>query len=258
MTDHFNISIKRITKEKNTIFKYKKTTPYSIHEPSISILNFKAAHMTLRLGDTAPDFEQQSSQGNIHFYEYLGDSWGILFSHPADYTPVCTTELGYTAKLHDEFQKRGVKAIALSVDDVESHKGWIEDINKTQNTTVNFPILADKDRKVSTLYDFIHPNASETLTVRSLVIIDPNKKVRLIITYPASTGRNFHEILRVIDSLQLTDHYKVATPANWQEGEDVVIVPSLKDEDEIKQRFPQGYTAVTPYLRLTPQPNKTS
>lgn len=258
MTDHFNISIKRITKEKNTIFKYKKTTPYSIHEPSISILNFKAAHMTLRLGDTAPDFEQQSSQGNIHFYEYLGDSWGVLFSHPADYTPVCTTELGYTAKLHDEFQKRGVKAIALSVDDVESHKGWIEDINKTQNTTVNFPILADKDRKVSTLYDFIHPNASETLTVRSLVIIDPNKKVRLIITYPASTGRNFHEILRVIDSLQLTDHYKVATPANWQEGEDVVIVPSLKDEDEIKQRFPQGYTAVTPYLRLTPQPNKTS
>ena len=258
MTDHFNISIKRITKEKNTIFKYKKTTPYSIHEPSISILNFKAAHMTLRLGDTAPDFEQQSSQGNIHFYEYLGDSWGVLFSHPADYTPVCTTELGYTAKLHDEFQKRGVKAIALSVDDVESHKGWIEDINRTQNTTVNFPILADKDRKVSTLYDFIHPNASETLTVRSLVIIDPNKKVRLIITYPASTGRNFHEILRVIDSLQLTDNYKVATPANWQEGDDVVIVPSLKDEDEIKQRFPKGYTAVTPYLRLTPQPNKTS
>ena len=214
--------------------------------------------MTLRLGDIAPDFEQQSSQGNIHFYDYLGDSWGILFSHPADYTPVCTTELGYTAKLHDEFQKRGVKAIALSVDDVESHKGWIEDINRTQNTTVNFPILADKDRKVSTLYDFIHPNASETLTVRSLVIIDPNKKVRLIITYPASTGRNFHEILRVIDSLQLTDNYKVATPANWQEGDDVVIVPSLKDEDEIKQRFPKGYTAVTPYLRLTPQPNKKS
>ena len=214
--------------------------------------------MTLRLGDTAPDFEQASSEGPLRFYDYLGDSWGILFSHPADYTPVCTTELGYTAKLKDEFEQRGGKAIALSVDDVESHKGWIEDINRTQNTTVNFPILADKDRKVSTLYDFIHPNASETLTVRSLVIIDPNKKVRLIITYPASTGRNFHEILRVIDSLQLTDHYKVATPANWQEGEDVVIVPSLKDEDEIKQRFPQGYTAVTPYLRLTPQPNKTS
>ncbi|MFD1438878.1 peroxiredoxin [Acinetobacter sp. ANC 4282] len=210
--------------------------------------------MTLRLGDTAPNFEQDSSEGPINFYDYLGDSWGILFSHPADYTPVCTTELGYTAKLKDEFAKRGVKAIALSVDDVESHKGWINDINETQNTSVNFPIIADKDRKVSTLYDFIHPNASETLTVRSLVIIDPNKKVRLIITYPASTGRNFNEILRVVDSLQLTDNHKVATPANWQQGEDVVIVPSLKDEAEIAQRFPKGYTAVKPYLRLTPQP----
>lgn len=210
--------------------------------------------MTLRLGDTAPNFVQDSSEGSINFYDFLGDSWGILFSHPADYTPVCTTELGYTAKLKDEFAKRGVKAIALSVDDVESHKGWINDINETQNTTVNFPIIADQDRKVSTLYDFIHPNASETLTVRSLVIIDPNKKVRLIITYPASTGRNFNEILRVVDSLQLTDNHKVATPANWQQGEDVVIVPSLKDEDEIKQRFPKGYKAVTPYLRLTPQP----
>ncbi|OTG71888.1 peroxidase [Acinetobacter sp. ANC 4169] len=212
--------------------------------------------MTLRLGDTAPNFEQESSEGLINFYDFLGDSWVILFSHPADYTPVCTTELGYTAKLKDEFTKRGVKAIALSVDDVESHKGWINDINETQNTSVNFPIIADQDRKVSTLYDFIHPNASETLTVRSLVIIDPNKKVRLIITYPASTGRNFNEILRVVDSLQLTDNHKVATPANWQQGEDVVIVPSLKDEDEIKQRFPQGYKAVTPYLRLTPQPEK--
>ena len=210
--------------------------------------------MTLRLGDTAQNFEQDSSEGLINFYEYLGDHWGILFSHPADYTPVCTTELGFTAKLKDEFSKRGVKAIALSVDDVESHHGWINDINKTQSTTVNFPILADQDRKVSTLYDFIHPNASKTLTVRSLVIIDPNKKVRLIITYPASTGRNFHEILRVVDSLQLTDQHKVATPANWQHGDDVVIVPSLKDEDEIKQRFPKGYTAVKPYLRLTPQP----
>ena len=210
--------------------------------------------MALRLGDTAPDFEQDSSEGTINFYDFLGDSWGVLFSHPADYTPVCTTELGYTAKLKDEFDKRGVKAIALSVDDVESHKGWINDINETQNTAVNFPIIADQDRKVSTLYDFIHPNASETLTVRSLVIIDPNKKVRLIITYPASTGRNFNEILRVVDSLQLTDNHKVATPANWQQGEDVVIVPSLKDEEEIKQRFPKGYTAVTPYLRLTPQP----
>jgi alkyl hydroperoxide reductase subunit AhpC len=211
--------------------------------------------MSLRLGDIAPNFEQDSSEGKINFYDYLGDSWGILFSHPADYTPVCTTELGYTAKLKNEFAQRGVKAIALSVDDVESHHGWIQDINETQNTTVNFPIIADKDRKVSTLYDFIHPNASETLTVRSLVIIDPNKKVRLIITYPASTGRNFHEILRVIDSLQLTDHHKVATPANWTHGDDVVIVPSLQDEAELKQRFPKGYTAVKPYLRLTPQPN---
>ncbi|HAV16216.1 peroxiredoxin [Acinetobacter nosocomialis] len=210
--------------------------------------------MTLRLGDTAPDFQQESSEGTINFYDFLGNSWGILFSHPADYTPVCTTELGYTAKLKDEFEKRNVKAIALSVDDVESHKGWINDINETQNTTVNFPIIADKDRKVSELYGFIHPNASETLTVRSLVIIDPNKKVRLIITYPASTGRNFNEVLRVVDSLQLTDKHKVATPANWQQSEDVVIVPSLKDEEEIKQRFPKGYTVVKPYLRLTPQP----
>ena len=213
--------------------------------------------MTLRLGDTAPNFQQESSEGSIDFYDFLGDHWGILFSHPADYTPVCTTELGFTAKLKDEFAKRDVKAIALSVDDVESHKGWINDINETQNTTVNFPILADKDRKVSTLYDFIHPNASETVTVRSLVIIDPNKKVRLIITYPASTGRNFHEVLRVIDSLQLTDNYKVATPANWQDGEDVVIVPSIQDEAELKQRFPNGYQAIKPYLRLTKQPNRT-
>ena len=212
--------------------------------------------MSLRLGDTAPNFQQESSLGPIDFYDFLGESWGILFSHPADYTPVCTTELGFTAKLKDEFTKRGVKAIALSVDSVESHHGWIQDINETQNATVNFPIIADQDRKVSTLYDFIHPNASETLTVRSLVIIDPNKKVRLIITYPASTGRNFNEILRVVDSLQLTDNHKVATPANWQHGDDVVIVPSLKDEAEIAQRFPKGYTAVKPYLRLTPQPEK--
>ena len=213
--------------------------------------------MTIRLGDIAPNFTQDSNEGPIDFYEFLGDSWGILFSHPADYTPVCTTELGYTAKLKDEFSKRNVKAIALSVDDAESHKGWIQDINETQDTTVNFPILADQDRKVSTLYDFIHPNASETLTVRSLIIIDPNKKVRLIITYPASTGRNFHEILRVIDSLQLTDNYKVATPANWQDGEDVVIVPAIQDEAELKERFPSGYKAIKPYLRLTKQPNRT-
>ncbi|WP_019383745.1 peroxiredoxin [Acinetobacter venetianus] len=210
--------------------------------------------MTLRLGDIAPNFQQESSVGHIDFYSFLDGHWGVLFSHPADFTPVCTTELGFTAKLSEEFNKRGVKAIALSVDDVESHKNWIQDINETQNTTVNFPIIADKDRKVSELYGFIHPNASETLTVRSLIIIDPNKKVRLIITYPASTGRNFNEILRVIDSLQLTDHHIVATPANWQQGEDVVIIPSLKDEEEIKQRFPKGYKAVKPYLRLTPQP----
>lgn len=212
--------------------------------------------MSLKLGDIAPDFEQQSSKGPIRFHEWLGDKWGVLFSHPADFTPVCTTELGFTAKLKDEFDKRNVKAIALSVDSAESHVKWIHDINSTQNTTVNFPILADADRKVSDLYDLIHPNASETLTVRSLFVIDPNKKVRLTITYPASTGRNFHEILRVIDSLQLTDSHKVATPANWKDGDDVVIVPSIKDEEEIKQRFPKGYTAVTPYLRLTPQPNR--
>ncbi|ALK29498.1 peroxiredoxin [Burkholderia plantarii] len=212
--------------------------------------------MSLRLGDTAPDFEQDSSLGRIKFHEWLGDSWGVLFSHPADYTPVCTTELGLTAKLKDEFEKRHVKAIALSVDNVESHKGWINDINETQATSVNFPILADGDRKVAELYDMIHPNANETLTVRSLFVIDPKKKVRLTITYPASTGRNFDEVLRVIDSLQLTDNYKVATPGNWKDGDDVVIVPSLKDEDELKQRFPKGYKALRPYLRLTPQPNK--
>ena len=211
---------------------------------------------SLRLGDIAPDFEQQSTEGVIRFHQWLGDSWGVLFSHPADFTPVCTTELGLTAKLKDEFAKRNVKAIALSVDPVDSHQKWVGDINSTQGCTVNFPILADADRKVSTLYDMIHPNANATLTVRSLFVIDPQKKVRLIITYPASTGRNFDEILRVIDSLQLTDHHSVATPGNWKQGEDVVIVPSLQDPELIKQKFPQGYKAVTPYLRLTPQPNK--
>ncbi|WP_296227861.1 peroxiredoxin [Ralstonia sp. UBA689] len=212
--------------------------------------------MSLRLGDIAPDFEQDSSVGRIKFHEWLGNSWGVLFSHPADFTPVCTTELGLTAKLKDEFAKRNVKVIALSVDPVDSHKKWIDDINDTQNTTVNFPIIADPDRKVSQLYDMIHPNASETFTVRSLFVIDPNKKVRLIITYPASTGRNFNEVLRVIDSLQLTEYHSVATPGNWQDGDDVVIVPSLKDEEVIKQKFPKGYKALRPYLRLTPQPNK--
>jgi alkyl hydroperoxide reductase subunit AhpC len=211
---------------------------------------------SLRLGDTAPDFTQQSSAGDIHFHQWLGDSWGVLFSHPADFTPVCTTELGLTAKLKDEFAKRNVKAIALSVDPVDSHAKWIDDINTTQKTVVGFPIIADADRKVSELYDLIHPNASTTATVRSLFVIDPAKKVRLIITYPASTGRNFDEILRVIDSLQLTDSHSVATPGNWKDGDDVVILPSIQDADVIKQKFPKGYTAVTPYLRLTPQPNK--
>ncbi|RQB66357.1 peroxiredoxin [Pseudomonas aeruginosa] len=212
--------------------------------------------MSLRLGDIAPDFEQDSSEGRIRLHEWLGDSWGVLFSHPADFTPVCTTELGFTAKLKEQFAQRGVKVLALSVDPVDSHLKWIDDINETQDTQVNFPIIADADRKVSELYDLIHPNANDTLTVRSLFIIDPNKKVRLIITYPASTGRNFNEILRVIDSLQLTDEHKVATPANWEDGDEVVIVPSLKDEEEIKRRFPKGYRAVKPYLRLTPQPNR--
>ncbi|MBJ7263625.1 MAG: peroxiredoxin [Burkholderiaceae bacterium] len=211
---------------------------------------------TLRLGDTAPDFEQKSSAGTIRFHEYLGNSWGILFSHPADFTPVCTTELGYTARLADEFAKRNVKVLALSVDSEASHRQWVPDINETQGTTVNFPILADEDRKVSELYDMIHPNASATATVRSVFIVDPAKKVRLTLTYPASTGRNFNELLRVIDSLQLTDSHSVATPVNWEDGDDVIIVPSLKDEAVIKEKFPKGYKAVRPYLRVTPQPNK--
>ena len=211
---------------------------------------------TLRLGDTAPDFEQKSSAGTIRFYEYLGNNWGILFSHPADFTPVCTTELGYTARLTDEFARRQVKVLALSVDSEESHKQWVPDINETQGTTVDFPILADEDRKVSELYDMIHPNASASATVRSVFIIDPAKKVRLTLTYPASTGRNFNELLRVIDSLQLTDSHSVATPVNWEDGDDVIIVPSLKDEAVIREKFPKGYNAVRPYLRITPQPNK--
>jgi alkyl hydroperoxide reductase subunit AhpC len=210
---------------------------------------------SLRLGDLAPDFEQNSSLGPIRFHEWLGDNWAVLFSHPADFTPVCTTELGLTANLQGEFAKRSVKVIALSVDPVESHVKWIDDINSTQRATVNFPIIADADRKVSLLYDLIHPNASATATVRSLFVIDPAKKIRLVITYPASTGRNFDEILRVIDSLQLTDSHSVATPGNWKHGEDVVIAPSLQDPEVIKQKFPKGYVAVRPYLRITPQPN---
>jgi 1-Cys peroxiredoxin (EC 1.11.1.15) len=211
--------------------------------------------MTLRLGDVVPDFTQESTHGTINFHEWIGDSWAVLFSHPKDFTPVCTTELGEVARLKPEFDKRNVKVIALSVDDTASHQGWIGDIEETQNVKMNFPILADPDRKVSDLYDMIHPNANDTLTVRSVFIIDPNKKLRLTLTYPASTGRNFAEILRVIDSLQLTDNYSVATPANWTDGGDCVVVPSIPTE-EAKVKFPKGVTEIKPYLRLTPQPNK--
>lgn len=209
----------------------------------------------LRLGDIAPNFKAKTSSGEIDFYDYLGDSWGVLFSHPADFTPVCTTELGRTASLKSEFDKRNVKVIALSVDSAESHKAWISDINETQNTEVNFPIIADEDKSISEAYGMMHPNASATLTVRSLFIIAPDKTVKLMITYPASTGRNFQEILRVIDSLQLTAYYSVATPADWKEGEDVVISPAIKTED-IAAKFPKGHTVIKPYLRTTPQPNK--
>lgn len=212
--------------------------------------------MTVRLGDTAPDFEQDSSIGKIRFHEWAGDSWVVLFSHPADFTPVCTTELGLTAKLKPEFDKRHVKAIALSVDPADKHKDWIKDIEDTQKTVVGFPIVADADKSVSTLYDMIHPNQSETATVRSLFVIDPKKKIRLMITYPMSTGRNFDEVLRVIDALQLTDGYTVATPGNWKDGDDVIIPLSVQDEAVIKQKYPKGYSASRPYLRITPQPNK--
>jgi len=210
--------------------------------------------MSLRLGDTAPNFKAQTTAGEIDFYEYLGNGWGVLFSHPADYTPVCTTELGKTALLGSEFAKRNVKVLAVSVDPLDKHEGWVKDINETQNTTVNFPIIADADRNVATLYDMIHPNASATATVRSLFIIGPDKTVKLIITYPASTGRNFTEVLRVIDSLQLTANHSVATPANWTHGEDVIVVPSVSTEDAVK-KFPKGVKVVKPYLRYTPQPD---
>jgi alkyl hydroperoxide reductase subunit AhpC len=210
--------------------------------------------MSLRLGDIAPDFTAQSTEGEIKFHEYLGDGWGILFSHPADYTPVCTTELGKTALLKEEFAKRNTKVLAVSVDPLDSHFGWRNDINETQNTNVEFPILADPERNIATLYDMIHPNASEKATVRSLFIIGPDKKVKLIITYPASTGRNFTEVLRVLDSLQLTANHSVATPADWTHGEDVIVVPAISTEDAI-QKFPKGVKVVKPYLRYTPQPN---
>ena len=211
--------------------------------------------MSLRLGDVAPNFQAETSVGKIDFYEFIGDGWAVLYSHPSDYTPVCTTELGRTAQLKSEFEKRNTKVLALSVDSVEDHLGWIKDINETQNTEVDFPIIADKDRKVAELYDMIHPNASATATVRSVFVIGPDKKVKLTLTYPASTGRNFNEILRVIDSLQLTADYSVATPADWKDGEDVIVVPAIKSED-IPAKFPKGYTEVKPYLRTTPQPNK--
>lgn len=211
--------------------------------------------MALRLGDTAPNFKARTTEGEIDFYEYLGNGWGILFSHPADYTPVCTTELGKTALLNDEFAKRSTKVLAVSVDPLDKHHGWVKDINETQKATVNFPLIADDDRNVATLYDMIHPNASATATVRSLFIIGPDKLIKLIITYPASTGRNFVEVLRVLDSLQLTANYSVATPADWKEGEDVIVVPAVSTEDAIK-KFPKGVKVVKPYLRYTPQPNK--
>jgi thioredoxin-dependent peroxiredoxin len=210
--------------------------------------------MAVRLGDVAPDFQAETSEGKIKFHEWLGNSWGVLFSHPADFTPVCTTELGAVAKLRNEFDKRNVKVMALSVDGLESHKNWISDINETQHTHVNFPIIADPALEVANLYDMVHPNASDKFTVRSVFVIGADKKVKLTITYPASTGRNFDEILRVIDSLQLTAGYSVATPANWKQGEDVIITMAVKDE-EIAAKFPKGYTRVKPYLRTTPQPN---
>lgn len=211
--------------------------------------------MPLRLGDEAPNFTAETTEGTINFHEWLGNGWGILFSHPKDYTPVCTTELGAMAKITEEFKKRNVKVIAISVDPLDAHKGWIRDINETQSCTVNYPLIADPERKVATLYDMIHPNAADNMTVRSVFVIGPDKKIKLMITYPASTGRNFQEILRVVDSLQLTAQYKVATPVNWRDGEDCIITPAVSDDDA-KKLFPKGYKAIKPYLRVTPQPNK--
>jgi alkyl hydroperoxide reductase subunit AhpC len=211
--------------------------------------------MALRLGDEAPNFQAETTEGTIDFHEWKGDSWAVLFSHPKDFTPVCTTELGYTAKLKDEFAQRDVKVLALSVDPVEDHQRWAADIEETQGTAPNFPLIGDQDHKVADLYDMIHPNANDTLTVRSVFVVGPDNKVKLTLTYPASTGRNFDEILRVIDSLQLTAKYSVATPVNWKDGEDVIIVPAVSD-DAAKEKFPKGFTTVKPYLRTTPQPNK--
>jgi len=210
--------------------------------------------MSLRLGDIAPDFTAETSEGVIHFHEWIGDGWVVFFSHPRDYTPVCTTELGAVARIKSEFDKRNTKVIAISVDPIDSHAGWIKDINETQDTTVNFPLIADPNKEIANLYDMIHPNASDTATVRSVFIIGPDKKIKLTLTYPASTGRNFAEILRVIDSLQLTANYSVATPANWENGQDCVVVPAIATED-IPAKFPKGHTVIKPYLRITPQPN---
>ncbi len=211
--------------------------------------------MALRLGDEAPNFTADTTEGKINFHEWLGSGWGILFSHPKDFTPVCTTELGYMARVKGEFEKRGVKVIAISVDPLESHKGWTKDINETQHCTVNFPMIADPEKKTAMLYDMIHPNASDNMTVRSVFVIGPDKKIKLMITYPASCGRNFEELLRVVDSLQLTAKFKVATPVNWKDGQDCIIVPAVSDDDA-KKLFPKGYRAVKPYLRFTPQPNR--
>ena len=213
--------------------------------------------MAIRIGDTAPDFTAETTEGTINFHEWIGDGWAVLFSHPKDFTPVCTTELGECARLKSEFDRRHVKVIGLSVDPLDSHAGWAKDIEETQGTALNFPVIADADRKVSELYDMIHPNASETFTVRSVYVIGPDKKVKLMLTYPASTGRNFEEILRVIDSLQLTANYSVATPVNWRQGEDVIIVPSMSDE-EARAKFPAGWKPLKPYLRITPQPDKAA
>jgi alkyl hydroperoxide reductase subunit AhpC len=212
--------------------------------------------MGLHLGSTVPDFTQESTEGSIRFHEWIGDKWAVLFSHPKDFTPVCTTELGYVAKIKPEFDKRNAKVVAVSVDDVESHKRWIKDIEDTQHVKMNYPILGDADRKVATLFDMIHAEANDTLTVRSVFVIDPKKRIRLMITYPASTGRDFGEILRVLDSLQLTDSHSVATPANWKQGGDCVIAPSLQDPKVLKEKFPKGFTELRPYLRMTPQPNR--
>ena len=212
--------------------------------------------MGLHLGSIAPDFQADTSTGPVSFHEWIGNGWAVLFSHPKDFTPVCTTELGRAANLKAEFDQRKVKMIAVSVDGVADHKKWIGDIEDTQNAKMNFPIIGDQERKVATLYDMIHPEANDTLTVRSVFVIDPGKKIRAMVTYPASTGRNFSEILRVIDSLQLTDNYKVATPADWKDGDDCVIVPALQDPEDLKKRFPKGYKVIRPYLRMTPQPNK--